>query len=265
MGNARDRFLALASKHARLPDPDDAFGWRIVRDYGAVFVTDAMPPPAAVFRSADAVRRFQDGVERGEADFDGVKVVLQKRALDALLDAREEARRLGLDVNPRGADAAIRSWEDSEALWRGRVERACDHWASLGRITPDLAGHIRSLPGVEQAPLVLELEREGIWFSTFFDKSILYSVAAPGASQHLAMLAFDVREFADPGVRDLLPRFGWFQTVVSDLPHFTFLGHDARYLTALGLRRETLAVEDQTYTFWVPSLGDGRSGNEVGD
>src|SRR5205085_2247542 len=71
---------------------------------------------------------------------------------------------------------------------------------------------------------VLELERAGLFFSKDLSKSILRSVAAPGASQHLAMLAFDASEFQDARVRDLLARCGWFQTVLSDLPHFTYLG-----------------------------------------
>jgi hypothetical protein len=38
---------------------------------------------------------------------------------------------------------------------------------------------------------------EGMYFSLDFSKSILSSVAPPGASQHLALLAFDVKEHED--------------------------------------------------------------------
>ena len=38
--------------------------------------------------------------------------------------------------------------------------------------------------------------------------------------------------------------------VVSDLPHFTFLGRSEAELPALGLRRERL----DGYDFWVPDL-----------
>ena len=38
------------------------------------------------------------------------------------------------------------------------------------------------------------------------------------------MLAFDVNEFDNPRVREILAKHGWFQTVLSDLPHFTYLG-----------------------------------------
>ena len=99
---------------------------------------------------------------------------------------------------------------------------------------------------------MLELERGGVFFSKYFDKSILQSVAAPGASQHLAMLAFDVTQFQNPRVCRLLSHHGWFQTVLSDLPHFTYLGLDECELPARGLRR----VESGGQTFWVPNMGE---------
>jgi hypothetical protein len=52
-------------------------------------------------------------------------------------------------------------------------------------------------------------------------------------------------------VREIFFRHGWFQTVLSDLPHFTFLGVREKELPALGLRR----VEECGQTFWVPDLG----------
>jgi hypothetical protein len=251
---ARERFLTLAGRRVALPDPDDAFAWRILAEYGAVFVTMATPPPRIVFESPDAVDRFQEAVGRAEALFDGVPVVLQRPALAALLGAVDEARSLGLRVAPRGADAAARSWGDSEALWRGRVERACDHWNGCGLLSAAQAALLRGLGTTEQAAAVLDLERDGIWFSTYFDKSILHSVAAPGTSQHLSMLAFDVEDFANAELRGVLARHGWFQTVVSDLPHFTFLGHAEAELPDLGLRREVMDVSGEAYAFWVPAL-----------
>jgi hypothetical protein len=250
----REQFLAIAARRAELPAAEDAFGWRILAEYGAVFVTTATPPPKVVFDNPEEVDEFQKEVGQAEAPFDGVPVALQRPALDALLRATEEAASLGLRVAPRGPDAAARSWGDSEALWRGRVERACDHWCGLGRLGDEQARGLRALDTRAQAAAVLDLEREGVWFSTFFDKSILHSVAAPGTSQHLSMLAFDVADFADERVRRLLTRHGWHQTVVSDLPHFTFLGREEAELPGLGLRREALQAGGQVYDFWVPAL-----------
>jgi hypothetical protein len=112
------------------------------------------------------------------------------------------------------------------------------------------ASRIKSLQPFEQVAEILKLESQGIYFSKDFSKSILYSVAAPGASQHIFMLALDVKEFADPNVREILAKNGWFQTVQSDLPHFTFLGAAESELSSKGLK--PVIVSGQK--FWVPNL-----------
>ena len=65
------------------------------------------------------------------------------------------------------------------------------------------------------------------------------------------MLAFDANEFQDERVRRILASHGWFQTVLSDLPHFTFLGLAEDELPARGLKR--LEVDGQA--FWIPDVG----------
>ena len=50
------------------------------------------------------------------------------------------------------------------------------------------------------------------------------SAAVPGASQHLSLLALDIAEYASPGVRQILAKHGWHQTVLEDYSHFTWLG-----------------------------------------
>jgi hypothetical protein len=112
------------------------------------------------------------------------------------------------------------------------------------------ASKVRSLSPIDQVSEVLRLEEEGIYFAKDLSKSILYSVAPPGASQHLSMLAFDVAEFQDARVREILAKHGWHQTVVSDLPHFTFLGRHEDELPAMGLR----SVENAGQSFWVPDV-----------
>jgi len=93
----------------------------------------------------------------------------------------------------------------------------------------------------------LKLEDQGLWFSRDLTKSIVYSVAPPGTSQHLLMLALDVAQFEDARVREILARHGWFQTVTSDLPHFTYLGVSEDDLPKLGLKKVTNANRD----FWI--------------
>jgi hypothetical protein len=99
-------------------------------------------------------------------------------------------------------------------------------------------------------PEVFTLEEQGMFFAKDLSKSIIYSVAPPGTSQHLSLLAFDVKEFDDRRIRDLLARHGWFQTVVSDLPHFTFLGVEENELPGLGLKNITSIDR----SFWVPDI-----------
>ncbi len=107
---------------------------------------------------------------------------------------------------------------------------------------------MRALPLHDQVAEVLELEKSGIFFSKDLSKSILYSIAAPGTSQHIALLALDVTEFDNPRVREILAKHGWFQTVLSDLPHFTFLGLKEKDLPKHGLK--SVIVDGQN--FWIP-------------
>ena len=127
---------------------------------------------------------------------------------------------------------------------------ALDYWLSQGRLTAEQVTRLRSLPLSQQVAEVLELERSGIYFSKDLSKSILYSIAAPGTSQHIAMLAFDVTEFENSRVREILAKHGWFQTVLSDLPHFTFLGLKEKDLPKHGLR----SVEINGQVFWIPNV-----------
>jgi hypothetical protein len=225
---------------------------RVLEEYGAMFVAEGVAlPDVCVLESEEAVERFQREAGWRAEVLDGTLVELQPVAMAALMHAREEAAYTGLRVTPRGgSEAGRRSFADSLRLWRSRCDPALEHWCAAGRLDGAEAERLRGLPLREQARAVLELERGGLFFSKWFDKSILQSVAAPGASQHLAMLAFDVAEFQDPRVGALLARHGWFQTVLSDLPHFTYLGLNERALPARGLRR----VESGGQTFWVPDM-----------
>jgi hypothetical protein len=233
--------------------PSDPVSRRILEEYGAIFVADkkVTPPPVCIFTNEEQVTKFQDeaGFEAGVIGYDEVE--LQPEALRKLNKAREEAQKEGLDITPRdGAEAARRNYEDSVRLWNSRFEPALDYWQSQGRLTAEQVAHLRSLPLSQQIAEVLELEKSGIYFSKDLSKSILYSIAAPGTSQHIAMLAFDVNEFENPRVREIMAKHGWFQTVLSDLPHFTFLGLKEKDLPKHGLR----SVEINGQMFWIPNV-----------
>ena len=233
--------------------PSDPVARRILEEYGAVFVATkkVLPPPVCIFTTEDQVTRFQDeaGFDEEQIGFDVIE--LQPEALKQLRKAREQAQKEGLDITPRdGAEAARRNYGDSVRLWNSRFLPALDYWLSQGRLTADQVARLKSLSLSQQIAEVLELEKVGIYFSKDLSKSILYSIAAPGTSQHIHMLAFDVNEFENPRVREIMAAHGWFQTVLSDLPHFTFLGLKEKDLPKNGLR--SLEVNGQV--FWIPNV-----------
>jgi hypothetical protein len=226
---------------------------RVLHDYGAMFVgsENILPPPLCVFANEDQVSRFQKAAGRAATTIGDAVIELQPAAMTALLKARAAARAEGLNISPRdGAEAARRSYADTVRLWNSRFQPALAHWTGRERLTAEAAERLRALPVVQQVPEVLELEKAGIFFSKCLSKSVLYSIAAPGTSQHIAMLAFDANEFRDERVREILARHGWFQTVLSDLPHFTFLGLAEAELTARGLK----SVDVDGQRFWIPDV-----------
>ncbi|HEX8292521.1 MAG TPA: hypothetical protein VF570_12240 [Pyrinomonadaceae bacterium] len=236
-------------------DGRDPVTRRILNEYGAVFFASggATPPPVCIFAGAEEVESFQRSASVSAQEMGGVLIELQPAAMRALLAARAEARAEGLDVTPRdGSESARRGYADTVRLWNSRLLPALEHWRAQGRLTGEEAERVRALPVREQIGAVLELERGGVFFSKDFSKSILYSVAAPGASQHLAMLAFDAAEYGDERVRRVLARHGWFRTVRSDCPHFTYLGLAESRLPAHGLKK----IKTADGEFWVPNSGD---------
>jgi hypothetical protein len=247
------------TKIDNLCPPSDPVARRILEEYGAIFVADkkVTPPPVCIFTNEEQVTRFQDaaGFDAEVIGFDEIE--LQPEALKKLNKAREEAQKEGLDITPRdGAEAARRNYEESVHLWNSRFHPALDHWLSQGRLTEEQVTRLRSLPLSQQVAEVLELEKTGIYFSKDLSKSILYSIAAPGTSQHIAMLAFDVNEFGNPRVREIMAKHGWFQTVLSDLPHFTYLGLKEKDLPKHGLR----SIEINGQVFWIPNVASVHPG-----
>jgi len=228
---------------------------RLFAEYGAVFATTGTPPPAIIFDDSEHVEAFQSSLSLGRAVFGDHEIELQAVALGALSAAAVEMADRGGSITARAADAGGRSYMDTVKLWTRNVTRGLEHWEGLGRITRERAHSIRELTPVEQVAAILYLEEtDKLFFGTFFDKSILYSVAAPGASQHLSMLAFDVAEYEDRAVDWVFSRHGWYRTVPNDLPHFTYLGHDADSLAGLGLQCVERIYGERVYEFWTPDI-----------
>jgi len=236
---------------------EDPVARRVLEDYGAVFVAaeGVVHPPVCVFGGEADAAAYQNMVKFRSAVVGRSRIELQPAAMEALLAAREEALQEKLDITPRGgAEAARRTYTDTVRLWDTRFLPALAYWSKRGRLSGDEVARLKRLPLKQQVVEVLELEKKGIFFSKDFSKSILYSIAAPGTSQHMTGLALDVSQYGNARVRQILERHGWFQTVKSDLPHFTYLGVGAADLPALGLR----PVRYGSQTFWIPDVGQGR-------
>lgn len=81
------------------------------------------------------------------------------------------------------------------------------------------------------------------------ETNILSLVAPPGTSQHLWGLALDLG-VSNPVQRQVLNENGWFQTVVKDTPHWTYLGWDEESLLKFGLQEKIV----QGITYWVTPI-----------
>lgn len=247
----RDEYRTELSKVC--PIDTDPVAARVFSDYGAIFVSNngGKIPRSCILDSEARVQAFQGGMNPDVVTDGGVQVTLQKPAMAAFLAARREAATKGLSITPRGgAAASTRSYARTFDLWGTRFYPGLRYWTGKGRIKSAEAAEARNAPIGTQVAMVLAWEEKGIYFSKDLSKSILYSVAVPGASQHIFMLALDVEQFANRQVREILARHGWFQTVKSDLPHFTFLGEPEADLPELGLTDVTVSGQK----FWIPKM-----------
>ncbi|HVE56646.1 MAG TPA: hypothetical protein VNB22_07450 [Pyrinomonadaceae bacterium] len=226
---------------------DDVFaGFRLINDGSQIkfFVN-------CVFKDEREVNSYQTSLRTKSANIGGTFVELREDAMDALLAAIEEGKQKGLRITPRGGETASkRSYQMTVDLWNSRFYPALNYWVGKGKISRRDADAAKNLDIQGQVKQVLEWEDKKLWFSKDLSKSILYSVAAPGASQHIFMLALDVEQFSNKAVRDVLANHGWFQTVKSDLPHFTYLGIERNQLKSSGLK----SVPSGGQEFWIPNI-----------
>ncbi len=235
------------------PIATDSVARRIFAEYGAIFVAESRVnfPTKCIFENQNDIETYQNNSISETVIIGGTSITLQKPAMETLLEARKEAAEMNLQITPRGGSTAgKRSYNDTSRFWSSRFNPALDYWSAKGKISRQEVFEAQNLPIRQQIKQVLEWEDEGLYFNTNFSKSILYSVAAPGASQHIFMLALDVQQFDDLRVRNILAKYGWYQTVKSDMPHFTYLGIEESKLPSLGL----VAVLVEGHKFWIPQV-----------
>lgn len=225
----------------------------VLAEYGAIFAaTESVTlPTRCVFYGESEVLRFQKQLKTKTIEPGRVRITLQETAGNALQKAMDEAHNDGLAITPLdGSIAGSRTYGDTLMLWNGRFFSALDHWTGMKRLTAADRDMISRLDLQKRIEKIIEWESQGIFFSTSRTRSIFTSTAPPGTSQHLSMVAFDIVEYGEPGVIAILNRNGWYQTVIGDPPHFTFLGIPETELPGRGL----LQVAKGGYRYWVPNL-----------
>ncbi|MDX1918138.1 MAG: hypothetical protein SFT81_03225 [Candidatus Caenarcaniphilales bacterium] len=241
-------FHHLKSQKTLLSFPTDPLEYRILKEYGAFWVNSdeaVLLPQTLIFEDRKATESYQKRLEL-EPVPGFSSCLLQKSALKALKQAQAERK-----LTPRGTDSCLRDYITTEKLWLSRVNPNLAYYVSIGKLSQKEADRIRALSPKNQVSEILKLEEKGLLFDKYRQTSILNSVAAPGSSQHLSGLAFDLSQYADPKARTTMNKYGWYQTVLNDLPHFTYLGKlTEKELRDAGLKK----VVSQGYSFWVPNL-----------
>ena len=256
-----EKRLAALSSHPgtpmRLKDVCDVEGdqiaARVFREYGAVFVGSerVKMPPRCIFPAETDVERFQSELETEVISLNGTQIELQKAAAQSLKAAVAEAVAVGKRISALdGPIAGKRVYSDTTRIWNSRFFPALDNWVWKGKITREEANYVATLPMSERIKRVMIWEASGYYFSTNFSISIFNSVAPPGTSQHLSLIAFDVVESSDPAIRQILNKNGWYQTIRSDEPHFTYIGVPENELPRRGL----VPLIRGSRTYWVPNV-----------
>ncbi len=226
---------------------------RVLESYGAMFSAgDSVVLPSACIQPGESeVIKYQKTLQTKATDVNGTRIELQLKAMEALERAIDNVVAGGSRITPLdGAIAGRRSYGDTLMIWNSRYFPALDYWIRRGRLFESDRDAINRLDLQRKIERVLEWESKGIYFSTDRRRSILTSTAPPGTSQHLALIALDIVEYWDADVRTELNRNGWFQTIIDDPPHFTYLGVPESELSNRGLR----AVAKGGFQFWVPNM-----------
>lgn len=257
MGDFKASLAANLNNHGitgNFYDVNNIVEKRIMEEYGAVFlnpVTTVRLPGRCRFTSEEQVAAYQGSVKISKQTIGGVAVELQEDAMSALLKAVEQSGR----ITPNGTNPARRSYAKVLNSWNRTVIEGAAYWSgktnSKGKkLTIKEADELKLMKGDAQVKRVFELEAQGFSFHSDRSRSIAVLTAIPGASQHLLMLALDLKEYAQKKVRIALAANGWFQTVYSDRPHFTYLGSPQKSLSSLGLKTEDFETRD----FWIPAI-----------
>jgi hypothetical protein len=210
----KDRFLALVTtKLPLIPNPG-TFEYIMLQQYGAPFITQNSAiklPPKVFFPTAEETRAYQASLVMAKVN-SGNNCFLQKGAADAFNIADKQIN-IPLKSGYGGGDCT-RTYETNLRFWRKYANNNTLERVKQGRET-----------------------------------AILKIVAPPGTSQHLWGLAIDLR-VSTAAQRTALNQNGWFQTVETDVPHWTYLGVPEEKLPDFGFKKKIV----RGITYWLTPL-----------
>jgi D-alanyl-D-alanine carboxypeptidase len=210
----QERFVSVITDKLKVIPQLGTFEYTLLRSYGAAFVNpsnDVKLPPKVLLTSEAETKEFQTQLTL-EKVVGTNDCYLQKAAADALNKARTQ-QNIPLKSG-YGASDCTRNFATNLRFWYKYANN-------------------KTLEKVKQGK----------------ETAILGVVAPPGASQHLWGLAIDLG-VSNQQQRQMLNQNGWFQTVVKDVPHWTYLGVPAEDLPKLGFKNQVV----QGITYWLTPL-----------
>ncbi|WP_253274463.1 D-alanyl-D-alanine carboxypeptidase family protein [Nostoc sp. PCC 7107] len=209
-----ERFVAAIMPKLKVMPTPGTFEYTLLRSYGAAFINPAdnvKLPPKLIFDNEEDTQEFQSQLTLEKVTGTN-ECYLQKSAADALNKARVQ---LNIPLKSGyGASDCMRSFATNLRFWHKYANNKTLEKVKQGRET-----------------------------------AILGLVAPPGTSQHIWGLAIDLG-VSNPKQRQILNQNGWFQTVVKDVPHWTYLGVAAEDLPKLGFKNQVI----QGITYWLTPL-----------
>ncbi|BAY22753.1 peptidase M15B and M15C, D,D-carboxypeptidase VanY/endolysin [Calothrix sp. NIES-2100] len=212
--NEQQRFLsAIAIKLPAIPQPG-TYEYILLRKYGAVFVNqepEIKLPEKVILANEQETQEFQSTLTMIKVD--GTNDCYLQQAAGLALNKAKKIQKIPLKSG-YGSGDCTRTFTTNLRFWQ---KYANDR--------------------------TLEKVRQGK------ETAILGIVAPPGTSQHLWGLAIDLR-VSSQKQRQALNQNGWFQTVESDIPHWTYLGLTESQLPLFGFQKKLV----REITYWVTPI-----------
>ena len=209
----QQRFLTtIANKIPTVPEID-TFEYTLLRSYGTVFINQESGiklPEKVILDNELETQSFQDKISIVLVN-GTEECYLQKPAAAALNKARDLEN---IPLKSGYAGDCLRNFATNLRFW--------NKYANRETLTQVKAGK---------------------------ETKILGLVAPPGTSQHLWGLAIDL-QILTPSQKQTLNENGWFQTVVNDLPHWTYLGWREEDLPKFGLQQKII----QGIKYWTTPI-----------